>query len=90
MDASIIKYDLKKNVNVIQKSNVKNKFRFFARANLNVKMTVRKWFKFGKSLQSSDVKMMFLILVTVFVLDNLPLTCKGEDYNRGKFILLQI
>ncbi|XP_050558266.1 serine protease filzig [Spodoptera frugiperda] len=45
-------------------------------------MTVRKWFKFGKSLRSSDVKMLFLILVTISVLDNLPLSCKGEEYNR--------
>ncbi|XP_075988394.1 transmembrane serine protease filzig [Anticarsia gemmatalis] len=45
-------------------------------------MTVRKWFKFGKSMQSSDVKMMFLILVLLAVLDNLPLGCKGEDFDR--------
>ncbi|XP_021180763.3 serine protease filzig [Helicoverpa armigera] len=45
-------------------------------------MTVRKWFDFGKSLRRSDVKMLFSILVILTVLDNLPLTCKGEDYDR--------
>lgn len=39
-------------------------------------------------MQRSDVKMMFLILVILSVLDYLPLTCKGEDYNRGKFLSL--
>lgn len=35
-------------------------------------------------MQRSDVKMMFLILVLLSALDNLPLGCKGEDYDRGK------
>lgn len=72
-------------MNVFKKNKFENCIRFYLRANFNVKMTVRKWFKFGKSMHVSDVKNMLFFIVVLFALDNLPLTCKGEDFNRGEF-----
>ncbi|XP_026755331.2 serine protease filzig [Galleria mellonella] len=43
-------------------------------------MTVRVWFKFG--IIRSDVKQLVLLFVLLSILDNFPLICKGEDYDR--------
>lgn len=71
-------------MNVFKKTSSRILLVFICAPILNVKMTVRKWFKFGKALHGSDVRNMLFFIVVLFALDNLPLTCKGEDYSRGE------